>query len=302
MQDSAIGENNAMKRHPARLHVLMAQQAPYAVVIRRGPAKSVAVIGWDRSQDSFVLGQWLRGRIYERRCDLSPDGKHLIYFAMNGKWASESKGSWTAISRAPYLKAEGFWPKGDCWNGGGLFLSEREYWLNAGCSSEEKLAPGGLIPKPGFPFSMYFGGECPGVYYHRLIRDGWILVACDTHRHWFEGEWRVRRLNPNLLPSNVGAVFEKRLPGGWILRKLAYATCSRPGRGCYFDEHELENAELDELMDCSAWEWADLDGDRLVWATGGSIYAGYMSSAGLSEQRQLFDFNGMRFEALAAPY
>jgi cytochrome bd-type quinol oxidase subunit 2 len=30
------------------------------------------------------VGQWLKGRIYERRSDLSPDGKHLIYFAMNG--------------------------------------------------------------------------------------------------------------------------------------------------------------------------------------------------------------------------
>jgi hypothetical protein len=70
---------------PARLHVLMASQVPKAVVIRRGPAKSVCTVGWDRRSDRFELGQWLRGRIYERRADLSPDGRHLIYFAMNGK-------------------------------------------------------------------------------------------------------------------------------------------------------------------------------------------------------------------------
>jgi hypothetical protein len=307
MQDSAIEENNAMKRYPARLHVLMAQQAPYAVVIRRGPAKAVATVGWNRENDSFALGQWLLGRIYERRSDLSPDGKNLIYFARKERRADPLMSSWTAISRAPYLKADGFWPRASCWNGGGLFLSNYEYWLNGGwdCSpftADRVRTPAGLKYDANYPSDAYFGGECPGVYYLRLQRDGWIMVACDSHRRKLDGEWKFHRLNAETLPSRVGAVFEKRLPGGWILRKLAYATCSRPGRGCYFDEHELENAELDELLDCSTWEWADLDGDRLVWATGGSIYAGYLSSAGLSEQRRLFDFNDMRFEALAAPY
>ena len=68
---------------PARLHVLLAREAPYAVVIRRGPAKQVCTVGWDRSTDAFTLGQWFKGRIYERRSDLSPDGKHLIYFALS---------------------------------------------------------------------------------------------------------------------------------------------------------------------------------------------------------------------------
>ena len=51
--------------------------------------------------NEFALGQWLKGRIYERRSDLSPDGKYMIYFAMNGKWNSIAKWSWTAISKAP---------------------------------------------------------------------------------------------------------------------------------------------------------------------------------------------------------
>ena len=66
---------------PARLHAILARRGSYAVVFRRGPSDKVAVIGWDRSSDTFTLGQWLRGRIYPLRCDLSPSGKHLIYFA-----------------------------------------------------------------------------------------------------------------------------------------------------------------------------------------------------------------------------
>jgi hypothetical protein len=94
-----------MKTFPPRIHVLLAREAPLGVVIRRGPSKRVATFLWDRRHDEFSLGQWLKGRIYERRSDLSSDGKYLIYFAMNGKWRSETQGSWTAISRAPYLKA-----------------------------------------------------------------------------------------------------------------------------------------------------------------------------------------------------
>ena len=53
----------------ARLHVVLAREAPLAVVIRRGPAKQVCTVLWNRRTDEFTLGQWLRGRIYEDRCD-----------------------------------------------------------------------------------------------------------------------------------------------------------------------------------------------------------------------------------------
>src|SRR6267378_7912415 len=60
-------------RFPARLHVLLAREAKIGLVIRRGPSKSVCTVLWNRERDTFKLGQWMRGRIYERRCDLSPD-------------------------------------------------------------------------------------------------------------------------------------------------------------------------------------------------------------------------------------
>src|SRR5687768_13881314 len=161
--------------HP-RLHVLMARDASAAVVIRRGPTRHTAVIGWDRKTDRFTLGQWLYGRIYERRSDLSPDGKHLIYFAMNGKWSSESRGSWTAISRAPYLKALAFFPKGDCWLGGGLFTGNRSYWLNGGDCHTEVGNTDHLERDLEFRPSGSFGGECLSVYYPRLLRDGWTRI------------------------------------------------------------------------------------------------------------------------------
>ena len=101
-----------------------------ALVIRRGPSKEVCVLSWDRSNDTFKVSQWLKGVIYERRSDISEDGKHWIYFAATYKYKSDTKGSWTAIARVPWLKALTLYGKGDGWYGGGLMLHGQEYWLN----------------------------------------------------------------------------------------------------------------------------------------------------------------------------
>lgn len=44
----------------ARLHILLASEADYAVIIRRGPSKRVCTIGWDRTNDTFTVGQCSR--------------------------------------------------------------------------------------------------------------------------------------------------------------------------------------------------------------------------------------------------
>jgi len=268
------------------LHVLLASEAPVGVVLRRGPANAVCSVLWDRKKDTFETGQWLRARIYERRADLSPDGRHLIYFAMNGRWTSETRGSWTAISRAPWLKAAVLLGKGDCWQGGGLFTSNSRYWLNGGDShvviEDSKEVERDLKFQP----AGWYGGECPSVYYLRLQRDGWILKD---------------RLDAGI--SDVFTVFEKSLPNGWVLRKYAHAEVHPgPGRGCHWDEHEIEHAQLARRHTFPKWEWADRDGETLVWAEGGCLYRAPVLATEIGEARVLFDFNGMKFERRVAPY
>src|ERR1041385_5931375 len=164
-----------MARFPARVPVLLARERPLGVISRRGPAKQVCTLLWNRRDDSFSMGQWFKGRIYERRCDLSPDGQRQIYFAMNGKWRAEARGSWTAISRAPYLKALALFAKGDCWHGGGLFKDARSYWLNDGYGHTIVRDTRGLKRTASYKLDGGRGGECLSVYYPRLIRDGWQL-------------------------------------------------------------------------------------------------------------------------------
>lgn len=275
---------------PARLHVLLARSAPVGVVIRRGPSKQVATLLWTRQSDEFELGQWLKGRIYERRCDLSPDGRYLLYFAMNGKWKSESCGAWSAISRAPYLKAIAMFPKGDCWNGGGLWTSDTTYWLN------ESGAPpvwhtvlhdtDELLRDRTYQPPERFNNECLGVYYPRLLRDGWRLM---------------RRSQPS---DFAGVdVFEKPLPHGWTLRKIAHSGGPHArGRGVYWDEHELVPPGPGDSIKQPEWEWAEQDGDRLVWAERGKLMSGEMAAHGLAHVACLRDFNGMAFQTSQAPY
>ena len=274
------------RAHPARLHVLLAREAATALVIRRGPSRHTAVIGWDRATDRFELGQWLYGRIYDRRCDLSPDGRHFVYFAMNGRWDSKARGAWTAISRAPYLKAQTLLAKGDCWHGGGLFSTNKELWVNDGCGHVVLEDDTRIERTSAYPWHEHYGGECPGVYYVRLQRDGW------TMKH--------------TAPDDAGGsvtLFEKRIGGHWRLRKLAHATLHHPaGKGCYFDEHQLFNARTEALVACPRWEWAEVDGGRVVWAEDGKLFGGCVEADGLNSSKLLFDFNPMAFEKIAAPY
>jgi hypothetical protein len=275
-----------MQEFAPRLHVLLARDAPTGVVIRRGPSRQVCTIAWDRERDAFQVGQWLKGRIFERRSDLSPDGKYMIYFALNGKWSSETRGSWTAISKAPYLKAIALFAKGDAWNGGGLFTGRSTYWLNS-ADYHDTLRDTGELRRQGSPQPAEHGNnECLGVYYPRLRRDGWAFVERKKL-----GKWKSLD------------TFEKPAGPGWLLRKLAHAEVGAPpGKGCYWDEHQLMQISTGHLLSLPDWEWADVDRERLVWAENGKLFAGTLGREGIVAQALLHDFSGMTFEPLTAPY
>lgn len=225
--------------------------------------------------------------MYERRCDLSPDGRHLIYFAMNGRWKSEMLGSWTAVSKAPYVKVLGLWPKGDCWHGGGLFITNDTFWLNGGsCARGITWEAPGLAHQYECPWPRGPGYECPAVYYVRLQRDGWTL-------HDRRPDGRGGRV----------AHFSRRIDEHWSLHKYAHETVDHPvGRGCYFDEHMKYNESRQEGTVHSEWEWADVDGQRIVWASQGVLFSGHLARNGMADTRQLFDARTVTYERIQAPY
>jgi hypothetical protein len=103
---------------------------------------------------------------------------------------------------------------------------------------------------------------------------------------------------------NEFAVFERPAPSGWTLRKRAFETLpnATQGRGCYYDEHALINLKTGETIERPEWEWAEVDGERIVWAEKGKLFASQLDISGIAAPTVLKDFNAMLFEAIEAPY
>jgi hypothetical protein len=243
--------------------VILAREAPLAVVIRRGPAKQVCTVLWNRRTDEFTLGQWLKGRIYEDRCDLSPDGRHFIYFAYDGRTHREHGPAWTAVSRAPWLKAIALYSKGSTWGGGGLFTGARTYWLD---SEHVRVQDTTEV--------------------RRDVGDVWPRI---WHDRWAESGWRFRE-EVDTAEEKV-RLREKELPRGWVLR-------FRGSTG-----YELDHVRSRGLWPFPGWTWAEFDRNRLVWAENGCLFtAGLDRAKGIGVPGLLYDFNDMEFEARAAPY
>jgi hypothetical protein len=247
-----VAEGTEQTRYAPRLSVLLASEAPVGVVLCRVRSKLVRLVIWDRTHDKFKPGSWFRGRMFEDKSDVSPDGRHMIYFAMGGvAWAIPATGgTWTAISKLPSLKAVALWGQGDTWGGGGLFLSNASFWLKADANTFLIRDNSGLRREIYGPRRRYQS---------RMERDGWLQKdGCGN-----------------------GSVFEKAIRHGWVLRKV--------GRQAGY---ELERPEEGKLS-FPAWEWADWDRQRLVWAEGGCLRAARVGAQKLGAFRTLYDFNDM---------
>lgn len=125
------------------LFVLPARDVSKAVILRRGPSRWYHVIEWDTANDRFVHGAWIKGRIYENSCDVSPDGTLLLTSVLQGsRHSTEFTHAWTAISRVPWLQALTLWPQGETYGGGGRFRTNREVMLRpVWCQPKPKTHP-----------------------------------------------------------------------------------------------------------------------------------------------------------------
>lgn len=285
-------------RTACRLYAILARESARAVLFRRGPSKLVQLIAWHRGDDRFTPGQWLKGRIYERRCDLSPKGDKLIYFAADHKPPLRS---WTAVSKPPYLTALLLWPKGDCWGGGGLFQDRRTLLLNH--RPWERELKEGLSYPPGIQL-LRFGarpgwGEDDPICHERLLRDGWRLTD--------KGKEHERPYKPKSkiwIVYDPPIVYEKPMPraSGLLLRALTKGHLEWGGRSRVV-EHQL--AAGGATLELGATDWADWDknGD-LLYSRDGKLFRLPREAAArldASKSVELADFTHSTFSPLKAP-
>jgi hypothetical protein len=303
-------------RAPCRLYAIMARESNIAVVFRRGPSKRVQLILWRTDCDDFIPGQWLKGRIYQHRCDLSPSGRRLIYFAANHKPPFYS---WTAISQPPFLTALALWPKGDCWDGGGLFEREDSIWLNHP-EAESMLAKGSL--PPGFEVrhnSHCIGGEDAPILDDRLERDGWFTeqeleVEEIIGRPYSSEEGERLKACMDEAPEEFQSLFrelDKPIVTGYRTISPLVRT-KRSQQGLAIRETKSITG-LDSCIRFSVMQtkrdvkglpgvtWADFDqSGRLVFARGGQLFAGTWNGNELAE-RELIDLNQYQYTEIKSP-
>jgi hypothetical protein len=285
-----------------RLYAIIARDRRKAVIFRRGPSKQVALIAWDMGQDKFTVGQWLKGRIYERRCDLSPSGDLLVYFAANWKYG-RGPGTWTAVSRPPYLTALALWPKGDTWDGGGLFEFENRLLLNHP-SGQSELASGFRTPDRVRVVPFGDGvrrGEDNPLAATRDHRDGWRLLR--------PAVWRERRGGKHVwFEAHEGELCAKPKPGSKLGQGLAIHRTldgiKEDDGPWYVLRHALVNEETGERAEIGRSDWADWDGADVVFARDGRLYrlkSKAVRRLALEDAAEIADFSPLEFATTNAP-
>lgn len=284
---------NKLKTSSTRLWVLLARKARIAAIFRRGPSRQVRLIKWNLDDDKFEFGQWFKGRVYERRCDLSPEGTLLIYFAATYK---EPLFSWTAVSKLPWFTALALWPKGDGWNGGGHFFGPYDVHLDH-FSGED-------VPHSDFKANCRklriaslasVRGEDAPVWHSTLKRDGWSQIHAGVWSKYGEAtgfSWKAQtpeqwRKPHSKLPLRLEMLIEglHQENGPW-----------------YVTTYRVVDTSGAEIVGLGLADWADWDkqGD-LLFARGGSLYRQAFQKSVPSPAVLLADFSNHKFEAIEPP-
>jgi len=279
------------KKQACRLFIIFARESPRAILFRRGPTKWTRLILWNTDTDEFTYGQWFNGRIYERRCDLSPDGNLLIYFVhkINGRTLKDTEYTyaWTAVSKPPYLTALALWPKGDCWHGGGLFDDNTTVFLNhkpAVAVPHPKHLPQKLTVHP----NPNAGGEDEPIYAMRLDRYGWKV----------EQEWKLSYEGiPRFYVTQVPEIRSRAHP----TMNYRILLTRRMDVLDYKETFSVVDDQDQYMADTMRAEWVDWDKlGRLVILKDGKIFVGVQNGKEF-EIKEIANFNAQVPESIVAP-
>jgi hypothetical protein len=265
----------------ASLYCILARDADIAIIFRRGPTKMVRLILWDLAMDTFEPGQWIEGRIYHEKADLTPDGKKLVYLAANCRARREIK-SYIAVSTPPFATAHVLWASCGTWNDTSLFETNGTLALGmagSDLSVEPKLnfvIPAQLQVKPKpWPGHSYKLAE-----HERLVRDGWAVYVGDPV---YKGR----------VPAGAGLIEYRKPIGGQTTASLNLI---------HNEGNFTSYAILKEGCGIAPLraDWADVRGEDVLFSDGGKLFR--LSSAGrLGRIIEIADFSAMKFEEITAP-
>ena len=253
------------------MNILLARNAPVGVILRRGPTDWVRLIKWHTDDDTFELGHWFHGHIYEHCSSLSPDGNKLIYGASQYHRQSDLN-AWTAISKPPWLTAIVFWPAESTWEIGGRFKDD-----NTVCLRLHDHKP---IPRDPLPTDLKVldchscSSSNNDVNVFKEIQDDQVwphkVVQCKPHTK-----------------GHLGLI----------------KTTTQYKDGRHRKSYGIRNLETMQDEPLKGIKWADWDQrGRLVYPKEGKLFASEVSEkAEILPAKELADFNDQKPEPIEPP-
>jgi hypothetical protein len=266
---------------PCRLFVYLARAALVGVVLRRGPSEWARLSVWHTGDDTFDHGQWIKGRVYERRSDISADGSLFAAFIrQGGARPAPTADSWVAISRPPYFTALALWFVGGTYHTGAFFPTPSLVWHGF----EERPPDMGSLPvwldaapPRDIPYvDLTSEWTDRTVHFNRLLRDGWHKTEDDVHATTWE------RSHPGT-PSR-------------LVMRQRFAGFDRYG-GPYLVDYSIRDGG-EATIDLGEATWADWDHrGRLALTREGRLLSWHRETG----FREIQDFNDQRPNPQPAP-
>lgn len=236
------------RRSPPRLFGIQARDAPVVAVLRRGPSEWWQVGRWDLARLVYEPGAWFHGTLYPQKCDLSPDGRWLLYSAMKqgSTWAAGD--IYEAISRLPWLTALAAWNAGTTYTRGFHFHT---------------------VPGPSAAGDPDVGDATPCLRRYAINLTRPVQFAVERRRGWTESVDTPPRERGGAWDEQRRVEMEKPQPGrdGCRLQVTGSYAAFR-GMPDARDPAEYSLVRDEELYVLEGVQWADWDSTgRLLTAT-----------------------------------
>jgi hypothetical protein len=228
---------------------------------------------WRTDTDSVEHGQWLHGRVYPRRCDLSPDGALFAYFVHKATGGPDVQAdSWAALSRPPYFTALALWAVGTTYFAGGFFPDRDTLFMS--WITDESPDIGALPPWLRMTKDVPHIAQTPEwtdqtVHVNRLLRDGWMPAGPidDPKTAWERRQGDITLLRAPALDATFTTYggrhvddYAVQVPGGEVdvLGRATWGGFDQRGRLLLAQDGRLlewrQGVALRELADFNAQE------------------------------------------------
>lgn len=262
---------------PPRIYCIRATEAAIVAVFRRGPTNWSHIGKWDLARRCYEPGAWFHARIFPRRCDLSPDGRFLSYFAHKPTSTWELGEAYVAISKLPWLTALHAFATCGTWTRGYFFTT------NTGGDVHEVRD----LPIP-----------------YRLQSIPIVQFATERRRGWEEAPDCPPRNPRDMWDTGRNARIQRRQPGGHHLlcvESIGHAG-GEFGKGQAIDglrvQYSLEVDGCLTVLDDLQWADWDQDGRLLVATRTGRLQVRRFNSG---HEETVFDEDLTRLDPTPSP-